>query len=263
MILGVTIGLAILSFRKEWDLDAVATPMVTAMGDMATLPALFAATILVRSGIGDIVVGVVSTVVAVGALAWALIRSEKPVQRILTEMIPMITLAPLLSIVAGALLEARRIPLQAVPGLLILIPPFVSQAGALGGILSSRLTSKLQVGVITPRGRPELPAIVDASIIVAFGLAVFTVIGLVATGLGELVGLPHPGLLTTVLGTLAAGVLVMPIILGVAYYLAVLTSRFGLDPDNFGVPTMTGLMDLTGVAAVLFVMTVSGVLAHG
>ena len=41
-----------------------------------------------------------------------------------------------------------------VPVLLALIPPFVSQAGALGGIFSSRISSKLQVGVITARGRP-------------------------------------------------------------------------------------------------------------
>ncbi len=39
--------------------------------------------------------------------------------------------------------------------------------------------------------------------------------------------------------------------------------RFGLDPDNQTVPIITSVMDLAGVACVLFVMSVSGVLPHG
>ena len=47
------------------------------------------------------------------------------------------------------------------------------------------------------------------------------------------------------------------------YYLAIGTYRFGLDPDNQSVPIITSLMDLAGIAVVLFVMTSLGVLPHG
>jgi mgtE-like transporter len=57
-----------------------------------------------------------------------------------------------------------------------------------------------------------------------------------------------------------AGAIVLPITLVVGYYLAVLTSRFGIDPDNQGVPSITSLLDLAGVAAILLVMRTSGVL---
>ena len=60
-----------------------------------------------------------------------------------------------------------------------------------------------------------------------------------------------------------AGIALTPITLVVGYYLAVVTFRFGLDPDNQGVPIITSVMDLAGVACVLFVMTSSGVLGHG
>ena len=60
-----------------------------------------------------------------------------------------------------------------------------------------------------------------------------------------------------------AGLLVLPVTLVVGYYIAVLTSRFGLDPDNHGVPIITSVMDLTGVAAVLVAMSLSGVAIHG
>ena len=63
--------------------------------------------------------------------------------------------------------------------------------------------------------------------------------------------------------TLLAGIALTPITLVVGYYLAVVTFRFGLDPDNQGVPIITSVMDLAGVACILFVMTSSGVLGHG
>jgi mgtE-like transporter len=143
---------------------------------------------------------------------------------------------------------------------LILIPPFVSQAGALGGILSSRLSSKLQLGVITSRGRPGIPALVDGAIVVVLGVVVFTTIGAVAWVLSRLTEGPDPGAAALIGATMLAGAIVLPVTLVVGYELAVLTSRFGIDPDNQGVPFITSLLDLAGVAAILLVMRTSGVL---
>jgi len=259
VILVVTVVLAIQSFRKGWDLDAVSTPMVTAIGDMITLPALYLATFIARNDSLNAVVAAICALTAVAALAWAVRRSSPPVKRILLEMAGVSALAPLLDIFAGALLESHRTELEAIPGILILIPPFVSQAGAIGGILSSRLSSKLQLGVITPRGTPERPALVDATVVVTLGVAVFTAIGLIATVLAAITGVARPPAGLMLGGTVLAGLLVLPVTLVVGYYVAILTTRFGLDPDNHGVPTITATLDLTGVAAVLFAMSVLGV----
>jgi mgtE-like transporter len=259
VILLVTVVLAVQSFRRGWDLDAVSTPVVTAMGDMVTLPTLFLATFIARSDALNAAVAALCTMAAIAALARAVLRSSPEVKRTLLEMAGVSALAPLLDVFAGAVLEAHRTELDAIPGILILIPPFVSQAGALGGILSSRLSSKLQLGVITPRGRPERPALVDAGIVVTLGLIVFTAIGAIAALLASLTGVARPPAGLMLGGTVLAGVLVLPVTLVVGYYVAVLTTRFGLDPDNHGVPTITSTLDLTGVAAVLFVMSVLGV----
>jgi len=254
----VTIGMAVLSFRKGWDLDAVGTPMVTAIGDMVTLPCLFLASLLVGNDTLNAIVAAVCTV-GTGAALFAAFRVEPAVRRILLEMLAVVALSPLLDIFAGALLQAHSDELQAVPAVLILIPPFVSQAGALGGILSSRLSSKLQLGVITPTGRPEIPAVVDGGIVVVLGVVVFTAIGAVSWALSSLTAGVDPG--AAVIGaTLLAGALVLPITLVVGYYVAVLTARFGIDPDNQGVPFITSLLDLAGVAAILLAMRTSGVL---
>ena len=254
-----TVGIAVMSFRRGWDLDAVSTPMVTAIGDMVTLPCLFLATLLVGNGTVSTVAAALCTAATVAALVAAFFV-DVGVRRILLEMAVVVALAPLLDIFAGALLEAHRGDLETVTAVLILIPPFVSQAGALGGILSSRLSSKLQLGVITPRGRPEIPAIVDGGIVITLGVLVFTAIGAVAWALSTLMEGPDPAPALLIGATLLAGAIVLPITLVVGYAIAVLTARFGIDPDNQGVPFITSLLDLAGVAAILLVMRLSGVL---
>lgn len=261
LILLVTLALSAVSHRRGWDLDAVGTPMVTAIGDMATLPSLFLATVLVRN---DAVAGVLAGVCVLAALYATLrayLNSDPVIHRIVLEMTAVILLTPVLDVLAGALLRAREPHLLAVPVVLLLIPPFVSQAGALGGIFSSRITSKLQIGVITPRGLPEIPAVVDASIVTGLSVFVFTLIGGLGWLLGTLAGLENmPGSFVLIGGTMLAGLILTPITILAGYYLAIGTYRFGLDPDNQSVPTITSAMDLSGVACIIFVMTVLGVL---
>jgi mgtE-like transporter len=264
LILAITIALSAASTRLGWDLDSVSTPMVTALGDMTTLPCLFLASLLVHN---EHVAAVSAAIAAAAALVFT-VRSytvrDPLVRRIVMEMTATILLTPILDVMAGTLLRENEPRLAAVPVVLAVIPPFVSQAGALGGIFSSRISSKLQLGVITPRGRPETPAIVDASIVVGQSIATFTLIGLLAWFLGDVTGLEWmPSLGSLVGGVLLAGILVTPVTIVVGYYLAVVTYRFGLDPDNQGVPIITSVMDLAGVAVVLLVMTSSGVLPHG
>ena len=264
LILLITLALSVVSYRRGWDLDSVSTPMVTALGDMTTLPSLFLATFLLRSD----PVAITAAVISIAAALYATVRSytvaDRAIRRIVLEMTAVIAVTPILDVLAGTLLRARQEQLVLVPVLLALIPPFVSQAGALGGIFASRTTSKLQIGVITARRIPEGPALVDASIVSLLAIAVFALIGGVAYALGIVTGLAGmPSLPALLGGTVLSGVVVLPITLIGSYYLAIGTFRFGLDPDNQSVPIITSTMDLAGVAAVLFVMTSLGVLPHG
>jgi mgtE-like transporter len=258
-ILLVTIFLSIASFRRGWDLDSVSTPMVTTLGDVATLPTLFLASMLLESARVDAVTSAACLLVALYA-TWRSYTSRVPgVRRIVLEMTPVIALTPILDVLAGGLLQSHQAQLIAVPAVLMVVPPFVSQAGALGGIFASRIASKLQLGVIAARGWPEGPAIVDATLVVISGLATFTLIGVVASVLATATDLAQPGAGTMILGTVVAGTMTIPLMLLVSYEVAILTSRLGLDPDNAGVPIITSVMDLAGVAAFLVAMTLLGV----
>lgn len=259
VILGITVGLSLQSFRRGWDLDSVSTPMVTALGDMVTLPTLFLASLILESP----VVNAAAVALCLAGALYATLRSYTTsvpgARRITLEMTPLIVVTPILDVMAGGLLRGHEPQLFVFPALLVIVPPFVSQAGALGGIFASRIASKLHLGVIDPRLWPEPAALLDASVVVVFGLAVFALIGTAAFGLAVLTHLGHPGASAMIVGTMIAGTLALPLILVASYEVAILTARFGLDPDNAGVPIVTSVMDLGGVAVFLVAMALFGV----
>src|SRR4051794_21719317 len=67
-VLGLTLAVAAASVRRGWDMDNVAAPLVTAAGDMVTLPSLFLATFLVQIHIVTPVIATLTSILAVGVL---------------------------------------------------------------------------------------------------------------------------------------------------------------------------------------------------
>jgi mgtE-like transporter len=102
--------------------------------------------------------------------------------------------------------------------------------------------------------------LIDAALVAVMAIAVFTLIGAAAVGLAALTGDPAPAPLSLVGSTLIAGIGATPVLLITGYYLAIVTYRIGLDPDDQTVPILTSLMDLAGVVILLAVMTHFGIL---
>ncbi len=258
VILAVTAAPSVRSFRRGWDLDSISTPVVTALGDVATLPTLFAASLLLEHPFANSLTSA-ACVLAAGAAVLRLATTSAPeVRRIVLHMTGVIAFTPILDILAGSLLHSRETDLLAAPALLLLIPPFVSQAGALGGIFSSRMTSKIRLGVVEPRGWPRPVALADGALVAAVGMLVFALTRVGGSALAAATHIPHPGVGPMLEETVLAGVLTMPLVLAVGSALAVVATRVGLDPDDHSVPVLTSVMDVSGIAAILLTATVLG-----
>lgn len=254
-----TVLLSIQAHRRGWDMDSVSSPLVTAAGDLVTIPSLFVATLAV--GVEGVTAGVaVATVILAIALTVRGLLTDLPgTRRVLRESLPLLVVAGTIDIFAGLVVEARLDRFLTFPALLVLIPPFLEAAGALGGILSSRLASKLHLGVIVARGRPDAVALLDFSIIFLFAAVTFFLTGISAHLASVIVGLASPGVLTIVGISMLAGLMATVSAVGVAYYSAVVTFRRGLDPDNFGIPLITSSMDFVGVIALIIALVTFGV----
>src|SRR5207249_8823806 len=122
--------------------------------------------------------------------------------------------------------------------------------------------SKLHLGVISAKTFAEPIALLDSALVLLSGLFAFLAVGTI----GYLYGLFRganlgPGVMIG--GTVLTGMIATAIACFVGYYVAVLSSRFGLDPDNQSVPIITSVMDLAGVFCFLSVLSLLGVVAHG
>jgi mgtE-like transporter len=271
LLLGITVVVARLSVAREWDMDNIAAPMITACGDILTLPALVVATYLIGIPVVSNVLAVALILIAVGVVTTAFRIGAPSLRRILAESLPILALAGTVTILVGVALEDRKESFVALPALLILLPAFLQEGGALGGILSSRLSSKIHLGLLAPRGVPPMNTFRDFTLIYIFATGVYLFLGGASHWLAVALGRLSPDLLATLgleAGRLSPGFLVM---LGVsalagliattaaalaAYYGSILSYRAGLDPDTYGIPIITAAVDLLGFASLIIAFMV-------
>ena len=81
------------------------------------------------------------------------------------------------TILVGVALQDREEQFTTLLALSILLPAFLQEGGALGGILSSRLSSKVHLGLIAPRGVPQFAALRDFTLTYIFAAGVYVFIG--------------------------------------------------------------------------------------
>lgn len=258
-ILSGVLGLGATAQRRNWDMDAIGSPLITATGDMVTLPALVVATMLLDF---EPAASLLGGALLVGAVIAGIrgARTQAPiVRRIMRESLPVLAYSPIMDILAGSVLEARIHSFVTSPALFVLIPPFIAACGSLGGILAARLGSQFHLGLLESRRVPQRPARLEASITALFSLSAFTGVGLVAHFASRLAGFASPGLGEMIAISLTGGLMAFVPLFLTSYWTAAASFRFGLDPDNHGIPIVTATMDLLGVLCLVAAMALYGV----
>jgi mgtE-like transporter len=259
VVLSLTVAVASASVRRGWDLDNVASPIVTAAGDIVTLPALFLATVLVRVPLVTPIVATACAALGVVALMSLLRSNLETLHRIAVESIPVLFLAGVVDIVAGVTIENRLATFATFPALLVMVPPFLEDSGSLGGILSARLGSKLNLGLLDPRAIRWNDIADDVLLTYVFALVVFVMVGVSSNVVAAVAHLASPGVVTMMEVALLAGVAATTGAILVAVGTALVSYRVGLDPDNYGIPMVTSSLDLLGAGALITALAALGV----
>lgn len=260
LVLAFTIVLSINSFRRGWDLDSVGAVLVTVAGDVVTLPCLLLASFLVDIRYVTPALGAASLVVGAGAL-WRGWTTVLPVaKRIVRESFPILCVAMILDILAGTIVQPRVeqvfVPF---PAFIILLPGFLENTGALGSILAARLGTKLHLGAASPSPRPDPAALLDGTIVFAMGLFIYSVSAVTTLWTAQLTGRAYPGAGVFLGVAMIGGLLAIVVASVIGYYAAIVTYRFGFDPDNHTVPLVTSGMDLLGATCLVLALAIFGV----
>ena len=255
----VTVGLAAGSVRFGWDLDNVMAPLVSTLGDLATVPALVVAALLAdRAGLTDVLgLGVVAAAFVVLLAAWRTPLDE--VRRIVRQSVPVLVVAGVLDLVAGVTIEKRLDDLLAAEAVLVLLPAFLGTAGALGGILSSRLSTHFHLGLDDATPLPSRTSLREARSVGLVAVPVFALCAVLAQWASVATGQTTPGLGDLLLVMLLAGAVATLLVLLVAYYTTMAAFRYGLDPDTYGIPMVLSVLDLVGAFTLVLALLAVGV----
>jgi len=245
--LGVVLALTRFAERQSWDMDAIGTPIVSAAADITTLPALIVGTLTLGNDTVSGVLGWSLVVLALAAAVLGLRSSADTVRRVTRESLPILMYTAAMGILAGSVLEARKETLITSVALLVAVPPFIASSGAIGGILSARLSSQLHLGLLDPTAIPKRPAWLEGTLTVLFATVGYLAVGLLTAAAAGLLGYGGPGVVRLIGVTVTAGLLAVLMIFAVGYYAATASFRFGLDPDNVGIPLVTSTMDFVGI----------------
>ncbi len=258
VVLAFTLALAAGSVRFGWDLDNVNAPLVASVGDVVGLPSLWVASLLVAFGLFSDILGALLVVGSAGALVVALRSRLELLVRVLRESVPILCVAGLISVVAGIAIERRLSTFTALPALLVLLPGHLSTAGALGGVLANRLSSKIHLGVVRAAAVPGREARADIAFVILLAVPVFALNAAVAEVAAHLIGVASPGLGLIVAASLIGGLIAVGFAVLIAYYGTLAAVRLGLDPDTYGVPMVTSSIDLVGAFSLIFAILALG-----
>jgi len=255
---------AYIGYKREWDIDNISAPIITAAGDIVTLPMLFIAAILILD-LGEMGISIIIQMVTVLILAITLVLAvkawkgrDREVKTILKESSPILIFCILLDIGAGLALNQHLASLVTLPAIIVLVPPFLEEANALGGILTSRLGSLLHMGLIEPKRVPAKVVLENFAILYIFSIWVFVLIGIFAHVVSIALGFASPGLWELVLLSLTAGLCTVTALNVISYYVAVYTFRFSLNPDSLSIPLTSSSIDLIGTVLLMGFLMILG-----
>ena len=257
-VLAATLGLAAGAVRFGWDLDNVTAPLVSTLGDALTLPALWLATGLLGVGLLTSGLGWGLAALALAAVVAGITSDLPQLRRIVRTSLPVLAFAGLVSSLAGVALEHRLVTFTALPALLILVPAHLSSAGALGGILSGRLSSSLLLGLAPPTALPARAARDDLRFVLALSAPVFVANGIGAHVVARTLGQASPGLWNLVATSVLGGVAAMAVVVAIAYYGTIVAVRSDIDPDTYGIPIVSSSVDLVGALTLIIAITALG-----
>lgn len=259
VVLCFNIAIAYVGNRREWDVDNITAPLIAAVGDIVTMPMIFAATWIYTevdgSDVGDLVLmvsaAVIATVLALMILRVATAKTSRrdysgEAKRIVKQSSPVLLACLVFEIGAGVVIQDEQDRFVAYSVLMVMMPAFLNQGNALSGMLTSRLSSRIHLGTIEPTLRPQGEAMDNFAFIMVCAMLTFLYIGLVTFGASSVMGgagMPFADSLAIIM---VAGFVATVVLSVLSYYVAIAATRFGLDPDDHCIPITSSVMDLLG-----------------
>jgi len=255
-------------YVRDWDVDNITDPLIAAIGDIVTMPMIFFTTWLyleISGGEnGDLIITVASILLTAATMIYACSVIKKKIgkgyigegRRIVLESLPVLMFCLIVEIGAGVIIQNEQDFLIKYAVLLIMLPAFLNEGNALSGMLTARLSSMIHLGTMKPEAFPPAPARENFHRMYICAAVTYIYIGTIAYVAEMAISGWNCDMsyITAIMIIAIAGAITTVILNFLSYYVAILATRFGLDPDDHCIPITSSVMDLTGALVLVSVV---------
>lgn len=256
IVIIIALIMSVISFKKEIDLDMIGSPTVTTAGDIVTIPVLVLTAFFIMglsSGTRNVLILAITALSAVAFVLY-LYNSREISREFLKEIVPLLIPLSFLGVLAGMTYVTDIEQLISYAVFLVLIPPFTGGCGSIGGILCSRLATGMHMGELAPSLIPSKEVFGYFTASYLYSIVLLPLLAIVVYNLSFLLGIETPELSVLMVICISTGIMIVTLLNFVGYYAASMSFRYGLDPDNFGIPVITSFIDLAGAAILVTVI---------
>ncbi len=242
LILGFTTSIVtVVPFRKNLDPDLLATPIITSVADLVTIPTLILFMVLFEVSAEIVIISAFSFLV----LFFIMLFLFRPSKKVFLEIGIALSALALLSSITGSLLENFSEKIYDVFILTVLYPAVLDSLGNYGCIVGSKTSTRLHMGEITRLiDKKSFGYILS---LLTTSLALSVIIFFIGVAVSSMLGKEVEPILVFFFLYPTIALLVMLL----AHVFAVFAYRHNLDPDNVTIPTITTLTDLIATAFVI------------
>ncbi|MBC7081062.1 MAG: magnesium transporter [Thermoplasmatales archaeon] len=249
IMLFLTLNVVFFGYRKGWNPDNIIAPIITFAGDVFTLPLLFISLKIIGKIDHKIQFVMLLFFVFLTILSFSKIK-KKNFRRIIIESTPLLIVCALLSSASGATLGFQHTELFAIPALLTIIPAFLEDGGAIGGILAARFSSALFTGEIKFAKKPPRKVLRLFAIVHFVGFIEFFSIGVIGYAVNRAFMIEANIFQMIAISVIAGQILILIMDL-MAYYTSIYSFKIGINPDNVTIPILTSVADFAGALCVV------------
>jgi mgtE-like transporter len=246
----LTFWVSVVSYKRGLDPDVIVYPIVSTLADLAITGIYIGVLsfVLFAPATSFVMLNVVNLVFIVGIL-YSVRKIWRKKEFVITVKEFMMTLVIVTVIVniTGTTLNRITEVIGRRPEIFMIYPALIDTVGDVGSIIGSTATTKMALGVMPTRFRAITSHWLEIGSAWTASLIMFMVYALTS---GVIYGIwKFPGLL---IESLTTNIIVVPFIICISFFTAILTRKSGLDPDNFIIPIETSISDgLTTIGLLL------------
>lgn len=250
-----TFSIAFLTYRKGLDPDNFSVPIITFTGDAISLPLLLVSALIAIKAIYEFkLIFLGFFILFLAFLMYIISQGRKYLKKIIYETVPIFALCGLLDIIAGLTLVINIESMIKTAGILTIIPCFLEDGGAIGGILAAKISTKLHLGTIEPHITPSKEVFKEFYKVYFISVIVFPIIGIYGYIMSSMLNLSIPPLMLLIVVVLVSGLILVLIISLLAYFISIVSFKKGIDPDNVTIPILTSIIDVIGISVLVCVL---------